>query len=110
MLFPLSSPGQFQIQKLWALVIRNFTREGVMLQALVYFLIGSDTEKLNIYKLLPKIQYNLNTTACSRLHDSNKRKFARKSQGSRGEASKHNRRFPFDLNFRFEFSATSNSE
>ena len=46
MLLPLSSPGHFQIQKLWALVIRNFTREGVILQALVYFPIGSDTEKL----------------------------------------------------------------
>lgn len=45
MLLPLSSPGQFQ-NKLWALVIRNFTPEGVMLQALVYFQIGSDSEKL----------------------------------------------------------------
>ena len=44
------------------------------------------------------------------LHDRKKRKFARKSRGSRGETGKHIGRFPFDLNFRFEFSATSSSE
>ena len=44
------------------------------------------------------------------LHDRKKRKFARKSRGSRGETGKHIGRFPFDLNFRFEFSPTSSSE
>ena len=75
-----------------------------MLQAMVYFLIGPDTEKLKIYKWPPKIQ-------CSTIGRKENLPENREEAGERRvETGTHIGRFPFDLNFRFEFSATSSSE
>ena len=73
MLLSLSSPGRFQIQKLWALVIQKFHPGGSNVES--NGLLSNRFRHRKIKKYTSdhlKQQCNLNTTAFSRLQDSKK--------------------------------------